>query len=112
MRYPILFGHAYCFYFYACTSCNTQFSGLDSCDRLLIRAFSAGSPAVKNNAISLMLRENRFETMDYVYVHSDFINAKLTLTFTMCYLGFILTCQPNAYFQVIHQSGHNHHKWL
>lgn len=63
MRYLILFGHAYCFYFYACTSCNTQFAGLDICDRLLIRAFSAGSPAVKNNDISLMLRENRLETM-------------------------------------------------
>lgn len=96
MRYLILFGHAYCFYFYACTSCNTQCAGLDSCDRLLIRAFSAGSPAVKNNDISLMLRENRLETMHVYYVHSDFINAKLTLTFTMCYLGFILTCQPKS----------------
>ncbi len=64
MRYLIRFGHAYCFYFYACTSCNTQFAGLDSCVRLLIRAFSAGSHAVKNNDISLMPRENRFETMN------------------------------------------------
>ncbi len=61
MRYLILFGHAYCFYFYAC---NTLSAGLDSCVRLLIRAFSAGSHAVKNNDISLMPRENRFETMN------------------------------------------------